>query len=293
MTIWQMNYSVGSFICFWINYACSKNRESLGEWDWKLVVIFQMLVPAMVCVALPFIPESPRWHVQKNGNVEAARLSGINVARTLMIVYGIAGMCAGIAGCIQVGRLGAASPMVGADIPLNAAAAVLLGGTSFLGGVGGVSDTAVGVLFIGTLQNGLAIAGVQSFWQQVVTGVILIVAIAIDRVQQQGIKLFSRKSEAGPPVDAPAGRKPPAGLLPNCAIAITPGLGEANGPAWPQFRRARRGWSNRVGAPTSGGCRIPGSCRSASFPVTPCSMARSSRRRSPSVQRSSASRPRR
>ena len=61
--------------------------------------------------------------------------------------------------------------MVGADIPLNAAAAVLLGGTSFLGGVGGVSGTAVGVLFIGTLQNGLAIAGVQSFWQQVVTGV--------------------------------------------------------------------------------------------------------------------------
>ena len=71
------------------------------------------------------------------------------------------GSCAGIAGVIQVGRLGAASPMVGADIPLNAAAAVLLGGTSFLGGVGGVSGTAVGVLFIGTLQNGLAIAGVS------------------------------------------------------------------------------------------------------------------------------------
>jgi ribose transport system permease protein len=134
------------------------------------------------------------------GNIEAARLSGINVARTLIIVYGIAGLCAGIAGCIQVGRLGAASPMVGADIPLNAAAAVLLGGTSFLGGVGGVSGTAVGVLFIGTLQNGLAIAGVQSFWQQVVTGVILIVAIAIDRVQQQGASLWSRK---GPPA-APA-----------------------------------------------------------------------------------------
>ncbi len=57
------------------------------------------------------------------GNIEAARLSGINVARTLIIVYGIAGMCAGIAGCIQVGRLGAASPMVGADVPLDAAAA--------------------------------------------------------------------------------------------------------------------------------------------------------------------------
>ena len=98
--------------------------------------------------------------------------------------------------------------MVGADIPLNAAAAVLLGGTSFLGGVGGVSGTAVGVLFIGTLQNGLAIAGVQSFWQQVVTGVILIVAIAIDRVQQQGATCGrardGRGATAGPP--APGGQ---------------------------------------------------------------------------------------
>ena len=85
---------------------------------------------------------------------------------------------------IQAGRLGAASPIVGQSIPLDAAAAVLLGGTSFLGGVGGVTGTAVGVLFIGTLQNGLSIAGVSSFWQQVVTGVILIVAVAIDRLQQ-------------------------------------------------------------------------------------------------------------
>jgi ribose/xylose/arabinose/galactoside ABC-type transport system permease subunit len=120
------------------------------------------------------------------GNVTAARLSGINVARTLILVYAIAGLCAGIAGVIQAGRLGAASPLVGESTPLDAAAAVLLGGTSFLGGVGGVAGTAVGVLFIGTLQNGLSIAAVSSFWQQVVTGAILIAAIAIDRIQQQG-----------------------------------------------------------------------------------------------------------
>ena len=125
------------------------------------------------------------------GNITAARLSGINVARTLILVYAIAGLCAGIAGVIQAGRLGAASPLVGESTPLDAAAAVLLGGTSFLGGVGGVTGTAVGVLFIGTLQNGLSIAAVSSFWQQVVTGVILIVAIAIDR-------------------DPAAGRAPPA-----------------------------------------------------------------------------------
>lgn len=118
------------------------------------------------------------------GNIDAARLSGINVARTLMAVYGIAALGAGLAGMIQVGRLGAASPLVGENTPLDAAAAVLLGGTSFLGGVGGVTGTAVGVLFIGTLQNGLSVAGVSSFWQQIVTGIILIAAVLIDRVQQ-------------------------------------------------------------------------------------------------------------
>jgi ribose/xylose/arabinose/galactoside ABC-type transport system permease subunit len=119
------------------------------------------------------------------GNIEAARLSGIDVTTTLVAVYAIAGLAASLAGVIQAGRLGASSPIVGSDIPLSAAAAVLLGGTSFTGGVGGVTGTAVGVLFIGTLQNGLAIRGVSSFWQQVVTGVILILAVGIDRIQER------------------------------------------------------------------------------------------------------------
>jgi ribose/xylose/arabinose/galactoside ABC-type transport system permease subunit len=130
------------------------------------------------------------------GNIEAARLSGINAARTLILVYAIAGLCAALGGAIQTGRLGAASPLVGEDIPLQAAAAVLLGGTSFLGGVGGVVGTAVGVLFIGTLQNGLSIAGVSSFWQQVVTGAILIAAVAIDRIQQNPSGRFGRRLDA-------------------------------------------------------------------------------------------------
>jgi len=130
------------------------------------------------------------------GNIDAARLSGINVAGTLMAVYAIAGLGAALAGIIQAGRLGAASPLVGQDIPLSAAAAVLLGGTSFTGGVGSVVGTAVGVLFIGTLQNGLSIAGVSSFWQQVVTGVILIVAVGIDRLQQNPSGRFVRRKDA-------------------------------------------------------------------------------------------------
>ena len=130
------------------------------------------------------------------GNIDAARLSGINVSRTLILVYAISGLAAALGGVIQAGRLGAASPLVGDSIPLDAAAAVLLGGTSFLGGVGGVTGTAVGVLFIGTLQNGLSIAGVSSFWQQVVTGAILIVAVAIDRLQRDPSGRF-RRTETG------------------------------------------------------------------------------------------------
>ncbi|EFX00507.1 major facilitator superfamily transporter sugar [Grosmannia clavigera kw1407] len=73
MAFWQLFYSVGSFIAYWINYACSLHRARLGEWDWKMVVIFQMLVPAIIIALLPWQPESPRWHIQKNNDVEGAR----------------------------------------------------------------------------------------------------------------------------------------------------------------------------------------------------------------------------
>jgi ribose transport system permease protein len=63
---------------------------------------------------------------------------------------------------------------------------VVLGGTSFAGGVGGVGGTAVGVLFLATLQNGLSVSGVESFWQQIITGAILIVAVLLDKVQREG-----------------------------------------------------------------------------------------------------------
>ncbi|KAI3393095.1 hypothetical protein diail_4724 [Diaporthe ilicicola] len=73
MAFWQTFYSVGSFIAYWINYACGLHREKLGEWDWKMVVIFQALVPAIIIILLPFQPESPRWYIKKSGNIEAAR----------------------------------------------------------------------------------------------------------------------------------------------------------------------------------------------------------------------------
>lgn len=72
MTFWQLFYSVGSFIAYWINFACSKHVERLGEWDWKTVVIFQLLMPVLILAQVFFAPETPRWLVKK-GKIEQAR----------------------------------------------------------------------------------------------------------------------------------------------------------------------------------------------------------------------------
>lgn len=60
MSFWQLFYSVGAFIAYWVAYACSKHKATLGNWDWKMVVIFQCLVPFIIITQLPFLPESPR-----------------------------------------------------------------------------------------------------------------------------------------------------------------------------------------------------------------------------------------
>jgi ribose/xylose/arabinose/galactoside ABC-type transport system permease subunit len=132
------------------------------------------------------------------GSISAARLSGVRTTRTLIITYGVSAFCATIAGIISVGRIGVAAPNVDANLPLQAIAAVLLGGTSLTGGSGGVGGTILGVLFLGMLQNGLSIAGVPSFWQQVVTGVILVLAVLGDHLGLIGDKMRRRRGRGDP-----------------------------------------------------------------------------------------------
>jgi ribose transport system permease protein len=132
------------------------------------------------------------------GGMTAARLSGIRTSRTLVTVWAVAGAMAALAGIIAVGRIGAAAPVPDDTLPLNAIAAILLGGSALTGGVGGVGGTALGVLFIGVLQNGLSLSGIPTYWQQIVTGIILVVAVLGDRLQGSQLRISMRP---GSPAD--------------------------------------------------------------------------------------------
>lgn len=117
------------------------------------------------------------------GNPEAARLAGINVSGVRIAVYTICGTLAGLAGVLSAAHIGAASPDAGIGMELTAAAAVLLGGTSFMGGRGSLLGTLLGVLFLGVLQNSVTLLGVSPYWSNVVSGIVLIAAIGIDRLR--------------------------------------------------------------------------------------------------------------
>ncbi|WP_397537192.1 ribose ABC transporter permease [Rummeliibacillus pycnus] len=115
------------------------------------------------------------------GNEEASRLSGINVDRVTIAVYSLTGMLAALSALILTSRLNSAQPTAGESYELDAIAAVVLGGTSLTGGRGWIFGTLVGALIIGVLNNGLNLIGVSSFFQQVVKGVVILIAVLLDR----------------------------------------------------------------------------------------------------------------
>nr|WP_188111960.1 ribose ABC transporter permease [Streptococcus sp. 1343] len=115
------------------------------------------------------------------GNEKAAYISGVKLNKVKIIIYSISGMMASISGLIITSRLNSAQPTAGASYEMDAIAAVVLGGTSLSGGKGRILGTLIGALIIGVLNNGLNIIGVSAFWQQVVKGVVILIAVLIDR----------------------------------------------------------------------------------------------------------------
>lgn len=115
------------------------------------------------------------------GNEEAARVCGVPVAKTKIAVYMISGVLASIAALILVGRLGAADPTLGNLWEMTAIAAAAIGGASLMGGKGSIFGTILGAIILGTLINGFTLLNIQSFYQLLATGVIIIVAMLVDR----------------------------------------------------------------------------------------------------------------
>lgn len=164
-----------------LNFAWIGNTY-LGPFPWLVVI-------ALLAVLVSwFVLRQTVLGVQiyaVGGNERAARLTGIKVNRVLLFVYGVSGLLAGLAGIMSASRLYSATGTLGQGYELDAIAAVILGGTSFTGGIGTIGGTLLGALIIAVLNNGLTLLNMSYFWQLVVKGLVIIVAVIIDRIRRR------------------------------------------------------------------------------------------------------------
>ncbi|UOE45070.1 ABC transporter permease [Agromyces larvae] len=162
---------------FWLGTA------SLGPIPLTTVIMLVIFLIGGV-----FLTRTPagRAIVAIGGNQETVRLAGISVKKHLVLAYTISGLCAGLAGVILASRVGIAQPSVGVGFELDAIAACVIGGASLAGGKGSARATLGGVLVLALINNLLNLYGVQSFWQQVLKGLIILVVIIIQARSRRG-----------------------------------------------------------------------------------------------------------
>jgi ribose transport system permease protein len=157
--------------------------EFIGS-GWLLGIPVPVWVSALVVVVLLFITQKTSFgrHIYAiGGNEKAALLSGVKVNKVKGLVYGISGITAAIGGVLVSSRLNSAQPNAGTSYELDSIAAVVIGGTSLSGGVGTITGTVIGAAIIGILNNGLVLLNVSPFWQQVVKGLVILLAVIIDK----------------------------------------------------------------------------------------------------------------
>ncbi|MFJ7330499.1 substrate-binding domain-containing protein [Streptomyces cyaneofuscatus] len=184
--------------------SVSRLGDTLGGWlpVPVLVMIAMGLITALI-LGRTFIGRSM---YAIGGNEEAARLSGLRVKRQKIVIYALSGLFAAVAGIVLASRLVSAQPQAAQGYELDAIAAVVIGGASLAGGVGKASGTLIGALILAVLRNGLNLLSVSAFWQQVVIGVVIALAVLLDTLRRKAGS--GAASSAGTAPGAPgAGRK--------------------------------------------------------------------------------------
>ncbi|MDN5633349.1 ABC transporter permease [Bifidobacterium mongoliense] len=149
------------------------------------VPIVMMLIMGLIAAVILNFTSAGRSMYAVGGNMEASRLSGINVHRTQIMVFLLSGVFAAVAGLVIAGRLHSAQPQAATGYEMDAIASVVIGGASLSGGKGKVSGTFIGAILLAVIRNGLNILNVSSFWQQVVIGLVIAFAVSFDTLRRK------------------------------------------------------------------------------------------------------------
>lgn len=154
-----------------------------GRWFGVPVPLILMLVTFAVLWVVLTRTRFGRYVYAAGGNPEAARLIGVPVERVVITLYVVSALSGALAGTVLAAMLGAAAPNAASQHLLTVIAAIILGGTSLMGGRGSVWGTLLAVLILGTLNNGLTLLGISSFWQDITRGVVLLLAVGLDQLR--------------------------------------------------------------------------------------------------------------
>ncbi|MFD3376100.1 MULTISPECIES: substrate-binding domain-containing protein [unclassified Streptomyces] len=173
--------SQGSPIAF--PESVSHLGDTLG--GWLPVPVLVMIVMGLITALILGRTYIGRSMYAIGGNEEAARLSGLRVKRQKLVIYALSGLFAAAAGIVLASRLSSAQPQAAQGYELDAIAAVVIGGASLAGGTGKASGTLIGALILAVLRNGLNLLSVSAFWQQVVIGVVIALAVLLDTVRRK------------------------------------------------------------------------------------------------------------
>ncbi|MFI6053180.1 substrate-binding domain-containing protein [Streptomyces violascens] len=174
---------------------------------WLPVPVLVMIAAGLVTALVLSRTYIGRSMYAIGGNEEAARLSGLRVKRQKLVIYALSGLFAAVAGIVLASRLVSAQPQAAQGYELDAIAAVVIGGASLSGGVGKASGTLIGALILAVLRNGLNLLSVSAFWQQVVIGVVIALAVLLDTLRRK-----AGATPGAPSGTAGSGRKGPGAV---------------------------------------------------------------------------------